>query len=115
MRDEISKGGGGRGHVARGFKFFLDDSIRFEVSRDDGERASALNRVRCWEGGGRVDSLQVGEVRLVYILERNIDEKYKNFSVYFDEYFSQLYWRDNYSRISSISRYSFPVARKQIS
>lgn len=73
---EISKGGGGGGHVARGFKFFLDDSIRFEVSRDDGERASALNRVRCWEGGGRVDSLQVGEVRLEYILERREIQKF---------------------------------------
>lgn len=95
---EISKGGGGGGHVARGFKFFLDDSIRFD-SRCREMRASALNRVRCWEGGGRVDSLQVGEVRLVYILE-----KYKNFGVYFmSVVFLQLYWKDNYSRISSIS------------
>lgn len=52
------------------------DSIRFEVSRDDGGRVSALNRVRCWEGGGRVDSLQVGEVRLEYILERREIQKF---------------------------------------
>lgn len=103
---EISKGGGGGGYVARGFKFFLDDSIRFD-SRCREMRASALNRVRCWEGGGRVDSLQVGEVRLVYILERREIQKF--WRVF------RLYCKDNYSRISSISRYSFPVARKQIS
>lgn len=77
VRDEISKGGGGGGggHIARGFKFFLDDSIRFD-SRCREMRALALNRVRCWEGGGRVDSLQVGEVRLVYILERREIQKF---------------------------------------
>lgn len=77
VRDEISKGGGGGGgrHIAWGFKFFLDDSIRFD-SRCREMRALALNRVRCWEGGGRVDSLQVGEVRLVYILERREIQKF---------------------------------------